>query len=146
MAFYIYSRSNVTPVVGNDLLTLISAANRRFCIHEVYLAGLGIQSQANDFSGARSTGGTTPSASLTPEKESTDTAAPAMTNATAWAVQPALAAGTPLKFAPNSNGGQIRWVAKTRTEMEFRNLEQFSLRPTLVGGANISFHVIVEEL
>ena len=54
---YVIQRSAVTPVAGEDLVTIVSAANRRVRVAEVSVSGAGASSAAQRLLVARSTGG-----------------------------------------------------------------------------------------
>lgn len=143
MALYTVSRSNVTPVVGQDLITVISPANRRIRLVEASVSGLHTSSAAQEISAARSTGGTTPGGAITPDKVETDSAVAASTTATTWAAQPTIGTN-PLKLGFNVLGGAYRWVARTGTEITARNSDNISIR-CAVGTNPMSVHIIFEE-
>jgi hypothetical protein len=136
MPAYSVSQSNITGNTSNDILTLISAANRRVKILEVIVAGQGTASAAGEIRLQRSTGGTTGGGAVTPEKGiDADIPAASTTVNTTWAAQPTLS-GTPYKRLPaNANGGVFRWVAiPNKEELEFRNGDQVSIRPSIGTG------------
>lgn len=143
MALYTVSRSNVTPSVGNDLITVISPANRRIRVVEVSVSGLHTSSAAQEVSVARSTAGTTPGGAITPDKVETDSIAAASTTATTWAVQPTIGTN-PLKLGFNALGGAYRWVARSGTEITARNADNISVRAA-VGTNPMSVHITFEE-
>lgn len=144
MPFYAVSASNVAMTAGNDLVTLISASNKRFKLHEVSISGMGTVSAANEVQIARSTVGTTPGGAQTPTPLIADSPAAATVADTTWSVQPTL--GTVIaRLGVNANGGIYRWVAKPGEEPEWRNADQLSIR-CAVGSSNVSWHAIFEEI
>lgn len=149
MAQFIFARSAATPTVGNDLWTLIAAANRRDRIVEVSVSGTAGTSAGaayNESFLARSSGGTTGGGALTVSKLENDSAAFAGTVNTTWSGQPTVTATDGgVRFAFNVYGGGYRWVARRDSEIIVRNTEQLSLRQ-VSGTAALTMHTIVDEL
>ena len=127
---YWVKRENVTPVAAQDLLTLISGANRRIRVLQIQIGGTGGSSAAQAMSASRSTGGTTPGGGITPSKaEHTDQPAANFTTATTWAAQPTLETNG-LTLDWNALGGFAPWSAgPNRGVLEARNGETISFRP-----------------
>ena len=144
MARFSVTRSNVALSTTNDLLTLVTAANRKAAIIEVSIGGMGTASAANELMVQRSTGGTTGGGAITPEKLDPDAPASAHTVNTTWTGQPTLS-GTPMLRLPvNANGGIYRWVARPGEEIIVRSAGQLSLR-SAVGTSNVSVHMVWDE-
>jgi hypothetical protein len=144
MGKYTYSRSNVALNTANDLITFIAAANRRARILSIEIQGMGTTGQAMEIVASRSTGGTTGGGALTPQRKSSDAPAAAVTANTTWAAQPTLDTGTPVRLGFNQNGSIYRWAAIRGDELEFRNAEQISIRPS-IGTGNATITVETEE-
>jgi hypothetical protein len=144
MGRYWVSRDNVTPTGGSDVLTLISAANRRIRVIEVSVAGRGSSSAAQQLQIGRASAGTTPGGAIVPTAGHADQAASTFTTATTWSVQPALSTNYEV-IGWNALGGANRWLAPAGS-MEARNGEVISIRapsgPTYQG---VSLSVLVEE-
>lgn len=120
-------RLTVTPVAGEDVMTLVSAANRRMRPIQVAIAGVGTTSAAQRLHLCRSTGGTTGGGALTPnEAGHTDQVAAVTVVNTTWAAQPTPETHmVPLGF--NALGGAIIYNVP-RDALECRNGENISLR------------------
>lgn len=127
---YIVSRDNVTPTGGNDLITIVSASNRRIRIREVSVAGRGSTSAAQQVQVFASTGGTTGGGALTPNKfDHVDQPAAASTVNTTWSAQPtADTHGEIIGF--NALGGANRWIPPGGAGVEVRNGANISIRAT----------------
>lgn len=106
---YIVKRLNVTPTAGQDLLTVVSPANRRVELVEVSVNGRGSSSAAQQLEAGTSTGGTTGGGAITPTKVDPDSAAAASTVNTTWAAQPTMDTNL-LSLGWNALGGAYRWV------------------------------------
>lgn len=145
MAFYSVTRPLVALSTTTDLMTFISAANRRVRIHAILIGGLATASAANSVMVQRSTGGATGSAPVTPEKTATDAPAAVTVVNTAWVTQPTLSLTPLLRLPVNANGGVVRWTAYPGREIEIRNTEQLSIRSE-TGTSNITITVEFEEI
>lgn len=128
---YIVSRLNVTGTAGNDLITAISAANRRIRLVSVSVTGRGSSSAPQVTQISRGATGTTPGGAITPDKaEHVDQPAAAFTTATTWATQPALMTN-PETIGHNALGGINRWVTppgRPQGAFESRNGDVISIR------------------
>lgn len=140
---YSLSRSNVALVTTNDLLSILCAASRQMAILEVVVGGMGTASAANELGLFRATIGTTPGGAVTAAPLRVEAAAAVFTNATTWAVQPALGSAL-LRLPVNANGGIFRWVARPGSEIILRNSEVVSFR-SVVGTSTVSFYCLVDE-
>jgi hypothetical protein len=146
MARYIVSRDNVTPTASQDILTLITGANRRIRVLQVTVGGRGLTSAAQQINVSRSTAGTTPGGAIVPSKaDCTDQATVNFTTATTWAAQP-----TPeTNFEPmvwNALGGANRWIPPAGKIFEARNAECISFRaPSGPTYQAMSISVLVDE-
>ena len=144
MPLYWVSARNITPNITNDLITIISAANRRVKLRGISLFSHGTTASANQVVISRSTAGTTPTVALVPQPNVIDSPAAATTTATVWAVQPALTAGAALTLDVGGNSGLNRLQAPLGTEIEVRNGECISIRP-LNTGVNFTVNCLIEE-
>lgn len=146
---YTILRDAVTPVGGQDLLTIISAANRRVRLIDVQIGGGGSSSAAQRVLCGRSTAGTTPGGAITPNKaEHTEQPAAVSTTSTTWAVQPTLETNAiPLTF--NALGGPNKWQTQPGRPngiIEARNGENISIRaPSGPTYQQVSMSVTIEE-
>ena len=147
MALYMIRRSALAITAGNDVMTLITASNRKMRLWEVSASGLGTTSAANEFFFGPSTAGTTGGGALTPTPVDPDSVAAGMTVNTTWSAQPTLGAHG-LAFGVNANGGTYRWVARSGEEIVARNghasAPQLSYR-VVSGSSTITTHVVIEE-
>lgn len=142
MATYFVTRSNYTPTVGNDVVTITASGTRPVRVRKIGVGGLGTASAANALRATRSTGGTTGGGALTPGKQMTDTPAFGGTAYTTWSAQPTLVSddgGVRLPY--NANGGVNWWHG----EILLRPSEQLSVRQE-VGTSVSTIHVEIEEL
>ena len=143
----VVKRENITPTAGNDILTYVSAANRRARLVEVIVAGLGSTSTAQQVQVGRSTGGTTGGGAITPDKfDHTEQPAAVGTVNTTWSVQPTIGTNTHT-LGYNSLGGAIVWKAPGGRAYEARNGENISVR-ALASGVTyqaMSITVVIEE-
>lgn len=146
MGRYIVSQNNITPTAGNDIVTLISAANRRLRVVQVSIAGRGTSSAAQQIQIGRATTGTTPGGAITPGKgDSTDQPAAAFTTATTWAAQPTLDTNN-VQVGWNALGGANHWNPPKGVLLEARNAENISIRASAgVTFQPMSIDVVVEE-
>lgn len=146
---YTVARDNVTPTGGQDILTLISAANRRIRLVSLSVAGRGSSSAAQQLQIAMNATGTTPGGAITPSKaEHSEQPAATFTTATTWAAQPTLATNYEV-VGWNALGGINRWVTppgKPQGMFEARNGDVISIRaPTGPTYQAMSISVVVEE-
>ncbi len=143
---YIIKQNNVTPTAGNDIMTIVSATARRIRVVEVAVAGRGSSSAAQQIEVGRSTGGTTPGGTLTPNKfDHTDQPAMASTVPTTWAAQPTIDTQTEV-LGFNALGGANRWIPPKGAAIEARNGENISIRATTgVTFQALSVSAVVEE-
>lgn len=146
MGRYVVSRDNVTPTGGQDVLTLISPANRRLRVAEISVVGRGSTSAAQQLIASRSTAGTTPGGAITPSKaDYTDQPAATFTTATTWAAQPTPETNGEI-IGWNALGGPNRWIPPKGTMLEARNGECVSIRaPSGPTYQAMSISVVVEE-
>lgn len=128
---YTVSRLNVTGTAGNDLITGISAANRRIRLISVNVIGRGSSSAPQGVHLGRGATGTTPGGAITPDKaEHVDQPAATFTTATTWAAQPTLQTN-PIPVGWNALGGINRWTTepgRPQGMLEARNGEVISIR------------------
>lgn len=147
---YILKQQNVTPTAGNDILTIVTAANARARLISVQVAGRGSSSAAQQVEFGRSTGGTTGGGAVTPSKwDNQDIPAAASTVNTTWSVQPALDTNTEI-LGWNALGGANRWPAPLKggstTGIEVRNGDNLSVRASAgVTFQPLSLSVLYEE-
>jgi hypothetical protein len=106
---YVVSQNNVTPTAGNDILTIVSPANRRVELVEVSVNGRGASSAAQSIEAGASTAGTTPGGAVVPDKLDPDSPAAASVVDTTWSVQPTMGTNK-IKLGWNALGGAYRWV------------------------------------
>jgi hypothetical protein len=144
MATYWVSARNITPNASNDLISIISAANRRVKLRAVSAFSHGTTASTQQVVISRSTAGTTPGGALTPQATHADNPAAATTTATTWAAQPALTAGSALTLDFGGNSGLNRLQNQLTTEIEARNGECISIRP-LSTGVNMTINCLIEE-
>jgi hypothetical protein len=127
---YLVSRDNVTPTGGNDLITIVTASNRRARILEVAVNGRGSTSAPLEVIVGTSSGGTTGGGGITPDKfEHVDQPAAASTVNTTWSVQPTIATNV-VKLGFNALGGANRWIPPGGKGIEARNGANISIRAT----------------
>lgn len=147
---YVVKQQNVTPTAGNDILTIVSAANSRIRLVKVSVAGRGSSSAAQQIEFGRSTGGTTGGGAVTPSKyDSQDIPAAASTVDTTWAAQPTLDTNTEV-LGWNALGGANQWSGLTRggstNGIEVRNGDNISFRASAgVTFQAMSLSVVYEE-
>lgn len=143
---YIVKQTNVTPTAGNDIMTIVSPANRRVRLCEVSVAGRGSSSAAQQIDVGRSTGGTTGGGALTPNKyDHTDQPAAASVVNTTWSVQPTIDTHTEV-LGYNALGGANRWIPPKGVAVEARNGENISIRATSgVTFQGLSISAVFEE-
>lgn len=144
MALYWVSARTITPNVANDLITLISAANRRCKLKAISIFSHGTTASTNQVVVSRSTAGSVPAGALVPQAVHADNPAASTTTATAWTAQPALTAGAALTLDVGGNSGLNRLQAPIGTEIEARNGECISIRP-LNTGVNFTVNCLIEE-
>lgn len=144
MALYWVSARTITPNVANDLITIISAANRRSKLKAISIFSHGTTASANQVVVSRSTAGTTPGAAAVLQAVHADNPAASTTTATTWAAQPALTTGAALTLDVGGNSGLNRLQAPMATEIEARNGECISIRP-LNTGVNFTVNCLIEE-
>ena len=140
MARYTDRVSNVTPTVGNDLITISATASVIFQSIDIVIGGMGTASAAQSVDVLRSTVGTTPVAQ-TPSPVNPNSPAATVTASTGWAVQPT--PGVILLSLPcNANGGVVRWLAAPGEEILHLVATNISLRQgvgTVAENANLVF-------
>lgn len=143
---YLIKQQNVTPTAGNDILTILSIANRRGRVVEVSVAGRGTSSAAQQIEVGRSTSGTTGGGAVTPDKfDHADEPAPAFTYYTTWSTQPTLSTNSEV-IGWNALGGANRWIPPKGSGIEIRNLDQISIRASSgVSFQAMSLSVVFEE-
>jgi len=146
MGRYAVSRDNVTPVGGQDVLTIITSASRRARIVEISVAGRGSSSAAQQLQVGRSTAGTTPGGAIVPSKfDNTDQPAANFTTATTWAAQPTLETNYEV-VGWNALGGANRWIPPRGVALEARNAETISVRaPSGPTYQAMSLSAVIEE-
>ena len=141
---YTVSRTGVTAVVTNDLMTIIAGTGLPVKIKRIRASGEDTSSTAMRTVVQRSTGGTTGGGALTPEKTNTSDAAAGTIVYTTWSVQPTLS-GSPLYVEGwNSFAGGFDLTLDGR-EIYLRSAEQLSIRNT-VGTGTVDIEVEFEEL
>lgn len=149
---YVVKQQNVTPVAGQDILTIVSGANQRIRLVEVNVAGRGSSSAAQQIEFGRSTGGTTGGGAQTPGKyDNQDIPAAAATVNTTWSGQPTLDTHTEV-LGWNALGGWNRWTASgmgkggSAQGIEVRGGDNISIRASAaVTFQPMSISVVYEE-
>ena len=142
---YVIEQRNVTPTAGNDVMTIVTASNRRARLVQVTVAGRGTTSAAQGLELAVSSGGTTGGGSLTPDKgEHVDQPSAASTVYTTWSAQPTLGThAIPLGW--NALGGAIVYNVP-KGMLEARNAANISIRaPSGYTYQACSVSVVFEE-
>ena len=135
---------NATLVVGSDVVSIISAANRSVELTEVTAVGRGATSIPYSLRFARTPAGTTPTVPTTPFPADIDSPASVSTTATVWAVQPAMGANDGVGMGGNQLGGMARWLARGDERMRARNGGVLSIRAQTTGSADVT--VIYEDI
>lgn len=124
---YIVEQRNVTPTAGNDVITIASPSSRRARLVQVAVAGRGTTSAAQGLELFRSTAGTTPGGSVTPDKgEHSDQPAASSVCSTTWSVQPTVGTNG-VAIGWNALGGAMIYNVP-KGLLEARNGECISLR------------------
>lgn len=146
---YTVSRENITATASQDIITCISAANRRIRIVSCNVRGAGSSSAQQGLQIAMNPTGTTPGGAIVPSKaEHTDQPAATFTTATTWAVQPALATNFDV-MGWNALGGINRWTTppgRPQGMFEARNGDVISIRaPSGPTYQAMSISVMIEE-
>ena len=141
---YTVSRNNVTPVVTNDLMTLIAPANKAIRIKRIRVSGEAGASTVMRTVLQRSTGGVTPGGALTPEKANTSDPAASSVIDTTWGTQPTLSGAPIYNEGWNAFGVGFDLTLDGR-EIYLVNSEQLSIRNT-VGTGVLDIEVEFEEL
>lgn len=144
MATYWVSARSIAPNTANDLITIISAANRRTKLKAISIFSHGTTASANQVVVSRSTAGTVPGGAQVPQATHADFPTASTTTATTWTAQPTLAAGSALTLDVGGNSGMNRLQAQALTEIECRNGECISIRP-LNTGVNFTVNCLIEE-
>ena len=144
MRQYTVSRNNVTPVITNDLMTIIAPANKMIRIKRIRVSGEATASTVMRTLIQRSTGGTTGGGALTPRPLSTTDPAASSTVNTTWATQPALSNDPIYNEGWNAFGGGFDLTLDGR-ELYLVNGEQLSIRNT-VGTGVLNIDVELEEM
>jgi hypothetical protein len=145
---YVVKRLNVTPAAGQDLITIVSPANRRVELVEVSVNGRGTSSAAQVLEVGTSTGGTTGGGAITPTRLDPDSPAASSTVNTTWSTQPTMDAN-PLSIGFNALGGAYRWVKPAGgVGPSARNGANISLRcPTGAPTPQpVDVHIVFEEM
>ena len=128
---YVVMRDNVTPASPNELLTLVSASNRRCKVTSMEVVGLGTSSAAQRLIAANSATGTTGGGAITPDKaDNVDQPAAATVVDTTWSAQPTLNTNG-IILGWNALGGPNRWVTQPGRPdgmLEARNGAYISIR------------------
>ncbi len=144
MRTYTVTRKNVTPTVGNDLLTIIAPANKAIRIKRIRASGEATASTAMRTLIQRSTGGSG-SVPLTPEKMSTTDSAAGSTIVQAWiTTQPTPSGNALYSEGWNAFGGGFDLTLDGR-EIYLVNAEQLSIRAD-AGVGLMDLDVEFEEL
>lgn len=145
MAFYLVTRTAASMTVGNDSLT-VTSVGKSLNIWSVDLNGLGNSSLAGELKLSRSTGGATPSVTITPAPvDSSNPTAAAFLVRAGWSTQPTLTTNADLwEFGVNNNGGKDRFPGYPQPIPVPIN-GQVSLR-ALVGTHQIGQTWLIEEL
>lgn len=118
---------DLTPTGGNDVLTIVSPANRRVRPVQVIATGRGTTSAAQGLDIVRSTGGTTGGGAITPSKaDHSEQPAAASTVNTTWSVQPTVE-GNAVRIGWNAIGGGFAYNVP-KGMLEARNGENLSIR------------------
>jgi len=144
MRVYTVSRKNVTPTVGNDLMTIVAPATSVIRIKRIRASGEAAASTVMRTIIQRSTGGATGGGALTPEKANTSDPAASSTVNTTWGTQPTLS-GSPLyNEGWNAFGGGFDLTLDGR-EIYLVNSEQLSIRAD-AGTGVMDVEVEFEEL
>lgn len=144
MAIYFISR-RVALSTTADTLTLVSPSGKSIRVRAVWAQGSGITAVANSILFARSSGGVTPSAGITPSKRVASQQASTLVVWTAWATQPTLGE-TIARIGVIENGGvaDLRYPAGSDNMPEIRGGEMFSFRSE-VGASAVVINVEYEE-
>jgi hypothetical protein len=145
---YIVKRRAVTPVAGEDLITVVSPANRAIELVEFSVGGRHTASSPQVLECGTSTAGTTGGGAITPTKEDADSEAADSTVNTTWVAQPTMDTN-PLGASFNSLGGAYRWVRPQGARgPRARNGANLSLRcPTAAPTPQpCDVHLVFEEI
>jgi len=147
MAFYTLSRQNVTPTNGNDLVTLVAAANRRLRVVKCSVTAAGTASGTQNLVQLvrATTAGVTGGGAITPQAVAADMPAAAFTANTTWSTQPVLPANGGALFQLASNGAIRSESWFPEQAIEARNAENISLR-SVSGSTAVSFDLEIEEV
>jgi len=144
MRTYTVSRKNVTPTVGNDLMTIIAPANKMIRLKRIRASGEAAASTVMRTIIQRSTGGATPGGALTPEKANTSDPAASTVVDTTWGTQPTLSGAPHYNEGWNAFGGGFDLTLDGR-ELYLVNSEQVSIRAD-AGAGVMDLEVEFEEL
>lgn len=144
MRAYTVTRKNVTPTVGNDLMTIIAPANKIIRLKRIRASGEATASTVMRTIIQRSTGGVTGGGALTPEKANTSDPAASTVVDTTWATQPTLSGAPHYNEGWNAFGGGFDLTLDGR-EIYLVNSEQLSIRAD-TGTGVMDLEVEVEEL
>ena len=125
---YIADVNAVTPTSGNDVMVLIPASGRRARLVQVIVAGQGTTSAAQKLAIVRTSGGTTPGGSITPDKgDHLQQPSAASAVHTTWSAQPtAVSSGVTLGW--NALGGAIVYNVPKGMFEAVSNTDYISLR------------------
>lgn len=152
--FYTISRVSTALSTTNDWLTLVTAAAKALRVHEIFMAGQGTASAANDIIVVRPTAAGTGAGTSAATPAPLNPAAPAASFSafsTYATTQPTLPTTTAAvqRFGINANGGVWRWVAKPGSEILIpagNNLAGTLSIRSVSGTSNVTGYVIVEEI
>lgn len=148
MRAYTISRSGISPVPDQDIMTIIAPANKMIRIKRVRISGEDTASAAQETGIQRSTGGSGGGGALTAEKANTSDAAASSTINTTWSSQPSVSGSPHYVESWNSFGGGFDLTLDGR-EIYLVNSEQLSIR-NLIGSSGsaptLSITVELEEL
>jgi hypothetical protein len=118
---------DLTPTGGNDVVTIVSPANRRVRPVQIAITGNGTTSAAQRLLLARSTGGTTGGGAITPNKaDHIEQPTAAATVNTTWSGQPTIESNG-VMLGWNALGGAIVYNVP-KGAFEARNGENVSIR------------------
>lgn len=146
MGKYVVRLSNTTATAGNDIITIVSPANRRVRISEISVGGRGTTTAPQEIIVSRSGSGTTGGGALTPSKfDHAEQPAAASTVFTSWSAQPTRD-GHGEVIIWNALGGANRWIPVAAKGIEARNGEYISVQ--MAGSTTpqaMSISVVFEE-
>lgn len=145
MPLFTLTRTSTALSTTADLVTLVASASKPLRVLIADIKGMGTASAANEVIMSRSSGGTTPSGTITPEKINSGSAAASFSAYTAWVTAPTLAAQPLWRFGVNSNGGIDKFVAVPGAEISVPVNGLISFR-SASGTGNVTISLLVEEI